>query len=267
MIVCKYMHGLVSPNFFLLFGLIWAYVKDRLEVLEVLAYDVSLLLAFLQSSLWAMVNGVSLGLLPQWGSCYNRWKAQETKNFLSLCILQLQLQYTCAHIFLLQIQQPELDNLCISVHLDSLKIYHACSDLQTGCDLQHDAAWNNVGWSLQRLALRNKVTCNISWSTTCFHDPIKHQAASITKQATELLWWCKPKHAVLSNYWKLNLTATKKTARNIRCDWLMHNSLLALSCTTQFSDVSACASSEIVQCELLLWHTSYTSIMPPQHSG
>ena len=142
-----------SPKFPLFFGLTWGRLENRLEVL---AYDVSMLLAFLQPpfGLWPMVLA--------WGCCLTEApvtiaeRHRKQKNS-CLCVFELRnssagLQYTCAHILVLQMQQPELDNLHISVHLGSLKGYHACSDLQSVCDLQHDAAWNNVGWSLKRLA-------------------------------------------------------------------------------------------------------------------
>ena len=80
-----------------------------------------------------------------WGCCLNEAlvtivERHRNQKMLVFVYSSAGLQSTCAHILVLQMQQPELDNLRISVHLDSLKCYHACSDLHRVCDLQHDAA-------------------------------------------------------------------------------------------------------------------------------
>lgn len=165
------------------------------------------------------------------------------KNLIFFVYPSAELQYTCAHTLLLQMQQPELHNLRINVHLDSLKCCHACSDLQRVCDLQHDVAWNNVGWSLKRLA-STAQQFNLQYFMT-YHLLSWPYQVSIKKQATELLWWSKPKHAVLRNYCKLSLTATKKRSRNIEPERLMHNSLLAwscFSCLSQHHTTQRCVS-------------------------
>lgn len=96
---------------------------------------------------------------------------------------------------------------------------------------------------------------------------------SMKKQATELLWWCKPKHAVLKTNCEVSLTATKKrfsktlnlkgSCTTVSLHWVASPVWVN---TTHLSHVLAYASSEIVQCELLLLNTSYTSTMAPKRS-
>ncbi len=65
-----------------------------------MAYDVSLLLAFNATSLWAVANGVSLGLLPR-GIELNEALvtiAERHRSFLFFVHPSAELQYMCAQI-------------------------------------------------------------------------------------------------------------------------------------------------------------------------